>query len=89
MAKMNTKAQTVQTPKAEVQDTGSKRPTHRAYTVRNITEEKSWWSQVGAAWAHKDGKGFNVTLFANPVDGKVVLTLIEADESDKDSDIPF
>jgi hypothetical protein len=39
--------------------TDSKAPTHAAYHVRE-GKDKSFWSRIGAAWQHKDGKGFNI-----------------------------
>jgi hypothetical protein len=33
-----------------------------------------------AAWAHKDGHGFNVTLDALPVNGRIVLREPKAEE---------
>ena len=36
-------------------------------------EDRSEWIRVGVAFAHPDGKGFNLTLSALPVDGKLVL----------------
>ena len=38
-------------------------------------EEKASWLRIGAAFAHKDGKGFNAELRAVPVSGKLVLRL--------------
>jgi hypothetical protein len=35
--------------------------------------EKSSWTRVGVAFAHKDGKGLNVELRAMPVTGKLVI----------------
>ena len=34
---------------------------------------KSWWSRVGAAWAHKDGAGFTLQLEMLPIGGRIVL----------------
>ena len=34
-------------------------PTHYAYQVKE-GKEKSYWTRIGAAWAHKDGKGFSL-----------------------------
>ncbi len=46
----------------------------RVYTVANRGEGKEdYWLNIGAAFPHKDGKGFNVVLQALPVDGKLVL----------------
>ena len=49
------------------------RPTHKLFVVTKGAEgEKNKWEEVGAAWATKDGKGFNVT-FKNPVSGSIVM----------------
>ena len=40
----------------------------------------AFWTRVGSAWQHKDGKGFNVVLSALPVNGRLVLrTFTEED----------
>lgn len=51
------------------------KPDARAYTVREGSSKgnKGFWTRVGSAWLHKDGKGFNVQLDALPVDGRLVL----------------
>jgi hypothetical protein len=46
---------------------------YRAYTVVKREGEDDFWQPIGAAFAHKDGKGFNVTLQCLPLDGKIVL----------------
>ncbi|MGH1439765.1 MAG: hypothetical protein ACRBBR_06615 [Cellvibrionaceae bacterium] len=51
----------------------SRKPDLGAYDVNNAPNGKSHWNQVGAAWLHKDGKGFNLKLDSIPVNGKVVL----------------
>lgn len=57
------------------------KPTHTAYTVRDFTkstgEVDARWLEIGVAWLHKDGKGFDVSLEAVPVNGRVVLRLNE------------
>lgn len=56
--------------------TTSAAPSHNAYTVEDRGEDQDpFWLKIGAAWPHKDGKGFNVTLSALPLDGRVVLRL--------------
>jgi len=47
-------------------------PTHIAYQVRD-SNQKGYWTRIGAAWAHKDGKGFNVQLECVPMDGRISL----------------
>lgn len=49
------------------------RPTHRAY----VAKENSRWIEIGAAWVHKDGKGFRVKLDAIPVDGQIECRVID------------
>lgn len=54
--------------------TASKLPTHVAYQVRDGRNGgKGFWTKIGAAWAHKDGKGFNLELDALPLDGRITL----------------
>ncbi|MBE2288950.1 MAG: hypothetical protein IAE95_05305 [Chitinophagaceae bacterium] len=48
-------------------------PTHIAYQVREGSKDKSYWTRIGAAWAHKDGKGFSIQLDCVPLDGRINL----------------
>lgn len=52
---------------------GSKAPSHVAYQVRDREGSKGFWTRIGSAWAHQDGKGFNVQLECVPLDGRIVL----------------
>ena len=52
----------------------SKSPSYIAYTVRE-GKDKSYFTRIGAAWPHKDGKGFNIQLDAVPLDGKITLRI--------------
>jgi hypothetical protein len=54
-------------------DTGSKAPSHTAYHVRDREGGKGFWTRIGSAWAHQDGKGFNVQLEVAPLDGRITL----------------
>ena len=54
------------------------KPTHFVYTVTereaNAGEEnRDFWTKIGAAWPHKDGKGFTVSLEAMSLNGRLVL----------------
>ena len=51
----------------------SKTPTHIAYHVRNREGGKGFWTRIGSAWAHKDGKGFKIQLETVPLDGRIAL----------------
>ena len=35
--------------------------------------EKGFWTKVGAAWPHKDGKGLSLQLDVLPMNGRIVL----------------
>ena len=48
------------------------RPSHKAYVIEG-EGEKAFWTRVGSAWPNADGKGFNITLSALPVNGRIVL----------------
>jgi hypothetical protein len=52
----------------------SKQPCLIAYAVTNKTDDQSFWTRIGAAWDHEDGKGLNLQLDLMPVNGaKIVL----------------
>jgi hypothetical protein len=51
----------------------SNAPSLVAYQVREVKEGKDFWTRIGSAWSHKDGKGFTVQLDAVPLDGRVTL----------------
>lgn len=60
------------------------KPFMLGYTVRPIGDgRKSSWSKIAAAWAHKDGQGFEVRMDALPVDGRLVLRTVP--EHDQES----
>jgi len=51
----------------------SKTPSHVAYQVRDRDGQQSYWTRIGAAWQHADGKGFNIQIEAVPLDGRITL----------------
>jgi hypothetical protein len=55
---------------------GSKGPSHIAYHVRDREGGKGFFTRIGAAWQHRDGKGFNVQLDCVPLDGRITLRLV-------------
>lgn len=54
----------------------AKTPTHVAYQIRDTEDGKGFWTRIGAAWPHADGKGFNISLDSIPLDGRVVLRIL-------------
>lgn len=49
----------------------SNRPSHVVFIVEG-DGEKSTWTEIGALWPHKTGNGFNLTLKAVPLTGRLV-----------------
>lgn len=66
------------------------KPSHIAFAVRDYEtaegEKGGSWSEIGAAWINKDGKGLNVQLHALPVDGRFVLRLNDKKKAKKDDE---
>jgi hypothetical protein len=57
-------------------------PTHRVYAVTK-NGDKSFWTEIGAAWAHQDAKGFNVKLDYLPLNGAEIVIREPRTESDR------
>ncbi|MCB1466068.1 MAG: hypothetical protein KDK08_02690 [Rhizobiaceae bacterium] len=45
------------------------------FTAWHVSDkgEKSYWNKVGAAWMHKDARGYTLQLDSLPVGGRIVL----------------
>jgi hypothetical protein len=63
----------------DTQTNGGNTPSHIAYQVKEGSQ-KSYWTKIGAAWAHKDGKGFSIQLESVPLDGKVTIRTASEDK---------
>ena len=62
------------------------KPAYRAYTVVKRGDDKDdFWLNLGVAFAHDDGEGFNLLLQALPIDGKIVLRRYKDEEDEKPS----
>jgi len=59
-------------------DTTTKsRPTH--FSVTKKDDAKPTWLDIGAAWPHKDGKGFSLKFNASPFgESEIVLRAVKA-----------
>jgi len=54
----------------------NKKPTHGVYSIRVYTtgsEQRSEWTKLGVAWAHRGGKGFNIKINCLPLDGELTI----------------
>jgi hypothetical protein len=59
-------------------------PSHKAFAVEG-EGDKAFWTRVGSAWPHSDGKGWNITLSAVPVNGRIVLREYTAEDAAKEA----
>jgi hypothetical protein len=41
------------------------------------SDKKARWIEIGAAWPNEDGKGFNVVLDAQSINGRLTLRVNE------------
>jgi hypothetical protein len=60
------------------------KPANRACTVIKRESNDDNWLNVGLAFPHEDGEGFNLLLQALPLDGKIVLRIYKEEEEEKD-----
>lgn len=59
----------------------SKAPKFIAYHVAEKAEDQSFWTRIGAAWDHADGKGLTLQLELVPVSaGRIVLRVPTEEE---------
>ena len=64
-----------------------KAPALIAYHVAERGEDKSFWTRIGAAWDHEDGKGLTLNLDLVPVSaGRIVLRVPSDNAADNTAD---
>ena len=61
-----------------------RQPTHRAYSVIKREGQDDYWLNIGLVFPHKDNGGFNIMLQAFPLDGKIVIREITAEDESQD-----
>lgn len=57
----------------------NQKPTHTVYVVEG-EGDKAFWTKLGAAWAHEDGQGYNISLTAMPLNGRLVVRTAKPSE---------
>jgi hypothetical protein len=62
-------------------------PIYQAYTVVKREGQDDFWLNIGAAFMHQDGDGYNIILQALPINGKIVLRPPKA-QSDEAAQAP-
>ncbi|MGE4053277.1 MAG: hypothetical protein AB7F99_00645 [Vicinamibacterales bacterium] len=60
------------------------KPSFRVYTVIKREGKEDFWLNLGVAFPHEDGEGFNLLLQALPIDGKLVLRTYKESEDEDD-----
>ena len=59
--------------------TSPKKPAYVAYSVRDRGEgKKARFTEIGVAFPHKDGKGFDILYDAVPLSGRITLRVPES-----------
>lgn len=61
-------------------ETGSKatrKPSHTAYSIREREGKDSKWTEIGVAFPHKDGKGFDILFDVVPLSGRITIRVQE------------
>ena len=53
--------------------TAPKKPAYVAYSVREREGRKARFTEIGVAFPHKDGKGFDILCDAIPLSGRITL----------------
>ena len=61
---------------------------YRVYSIIKRERQDDYWLNIGVAFPHEDGKGFNVMLQALPLhdNGKIVLR--EHEPKDHEAEVP-
>jgi hypothetical protein len=60
----------------------NQQPSYQADTVIKREGQDDFWLNIGAAFMHQDGDGYNVVLQALPINGKIVLRLTKDKEEE-------
>lgn len=67
--------------------TTTNRPTYGVYQVEEGKgDRKGFWTKVGAAWPHEKGDGFSIKLTCLPLDGRLVVRKLDADDKTQTED---
>jgi CHC2 zinc finger len=79
----------VQHRKPKEKAMSGERPSHKAFVVEDRQsdgdEGNAFWTRVGSAWPHKDGKGLNVQLASGvAVSGRLVLREYSEEDAAED-----
>ena len=51
----------------------SKKPAYVAYSIREREGKDAKWTEIGVAFPHKDGKGFDILYDVVPLNGRISI----------------
>ena len=55
-----------------------RKPSHIAYSIRDRGEGKdSKWTEIGVAFPHKAGKGYDILFDVVPLNGRIAMRIQE------------
>jgi hypothetical protein len=54
-----------------------RKPSHIAYSIRDREGKDSKWTEIGVAFQHKDGKGFDILFDVVPLNGRIPMRVQE------------
>lgn len=63
-------------------DQNKTKPDYGVYVTEG-EGDKAFWTKVGAAWSHKDGDGFTITLTALPLNGRLSVRKPRTDKKER------
>ena len=61
-----------------------RKTTHELFAVKDGAEgKKAFWTKIGAAWPHKDGKGFSLKFAFYPAEGQAIQLRVIKEKAGK------
>jgi hypothetical protein len=60
---------------------------YRVYSIIERPKQDDYWLNIGVAFPHEDGKGFNVMLQALPLHGNGKIVLREHDPKEQGAEV--
>ncbi len=61
---------------------------YRVYAIVARPKQDDYWLNIGAAFPHDDGKGYNIILQEHPIGEKLVVRLYEPKEAQGNGEGP-
>ena len=65
------------TTNTETTAKATKKPSHIAYSIRQREGKDSKWTEIGVAFPHKDGKGYDILFDVVPLSGRLTIRVQE------------